>query len=283
MLCKKICNLITSSLLPLLILSIHLLQIYSQYSTIITLRDQIYSEKDGRKTITNYSLIKDKFYVFNLNKIKECFNDNCLMKINFIKNMFLNIFNNNNDIRIYMFYYLLIYDIICIIILYLFVFGSIKFGLLKIALQFFRFCINSQRMQNYNNKLSLFEIIKNKIDNMCSIRQWNFFNPEGFFVIEFLCNVVIFLDIIYLLMLICLRINKKNKTKFKLSKKIEDDDDKKSSDKNTGKNNKKSLEKKNNYKIETKNPFENNYYNNDYRQTLSGESISSSDEEITKQ
>ena len=84
-------------------------------------------------------------------------------------------------------------------------------------------------------------------------------------------------------MLICLRINKKNKTKFKLSKKIEDDDDKKSSDKNTGKNNKKSLEKKNNYKIETKNPFENNYYNNDYRQTLSGESISSSDEEITKQ
>jgi hypothetical protein len=258
-------------------LSIFFLQLYSQYSTLITFRDKKYSDKDGRRTITNFNLNKNK-YVLNIYRLKECFNDNCLMKINFVKNIFYNIFNGSGNIEFYMLYYLLIYDIICIIILYLFVFGSIKFGLLKILIQFYRYTTNSKRMQNYNNKLSLIEIIKNKIENISIIREWDFFNPEGFFIIEFLCNSVIFLDMIYLLLLICLRICKRNEKRFSVSHKA-DDDDNKSSDKNSTN----SLENKNNNKKEIneiKNPFVNNFYN---LETLSGDSISSSDEEITKQ
>ena len=277
--CKvKFCNFITSSLLPFLMLSIFFLQLYSQYSTLISLRDKIYSDKDGRRTIKNFHLFKNK-YVLNIYRLKECFNDNFLMKINFVKNIFYNLFNDDSNIGMYMLYYLLIYDFICIIILYLFVFGSIKFGLLKILLQFYRYNTNSKMMQNYNNKLSLLEIIKNKIENISIIREWDFFNPEGFFIIEFLCNFVIVLDIIYLLLLICLKICKRNEKKINVSQKI-DDDDNKSGDKNSTK----SLENKNNNKKEIneiKNPFENNYYHN--FETLSGDSISSSDEEITKQ
>lgn len=273
---KKFCNFITSGLLPMLILSIYLLQIYSQYSTLITFRDKFYDEQDERKTITNYSLTKDKIYFFNLDKIEECFEDNILMKINFVKNFFTDFFDSfydNGDIRIYFFYYLVIYDLICIVFIYLFVFGSIKYGILIIFLQIFKLYNNSKRMKKYNNKLSLFEIIKNKIDNICSIREWDFFNPEGFFIIEFLCNGIIILEIIYLLILIFLKckLYKKKKKKLNVHNVINEEDKKnKISEKDSEKEikNKKFIKKLK----KIKSPFDNN--NND--EILPDESISSS-------
>lgn len=274
----KFCNFITSSFLPILILSIYLLQIYSQYSTLITVRDKYYDYQDIRKTITNYSLTKDKIYSFNLNKIEECFDDNILMKINFVKSIFTNFFdslNDNGDIRIYFFYYLLIYDLICIVFIYLFVFGNIKYGILIIFLQIFKFYNNSKRMKKYNNKLSLFEIIKNKIDNICSIRELYFFNPEGFFIIEFLCNGIIILEIIYLLILIFLKCKfyKKNEKKLNVHSIInEEDKDNKISEKDS----EKEIKNKNFIKKlkKIKSPFDNNINNND--EILPDESLSSS-------
>ena len=63
------------------ILCIFLLQLYSQYSTLPTLRSKIENQKDGRNTLTNFQLSKTKQYDFNLNKIQEYFDDNALMKI----------------------------------------------------------------------------------------------------------------------------------------------------------------------------------------------------------
>ena len=50
--------------------------------------------------------------------------------------------------------------------------------------------------------MSLFAIIKSKLENMYLYRGWSIFNPEGFLIIEFLCNFAIILDIILLLIFI---------------------------------------------------------------------------------
>lgn len=202
---EKYSNFITNSLIPYTILCIFLLQIYAQYSTLITLRTIICNKRDGRNTMVNYKITKDKQYDFNLNKLQEYFEENILMTINFLKNATLKFFEiinnkkeNKNDIRVFMFYYLILYDFICLTIVYIFIYESIKAGIIKIIFQAFRFNFNAKRIKRFNNNISIFSIIKNKIDNMYSIRGWNFFNPEGFLIIEFLCNYEIFLDIILL-------------------------------------------------------------------------------------
>ena len=215
MCCRKFLNFIINSVIPYSVLYIFLLQIYAQYSTLVTLRTKIDSKRDGRHTISNYQLTKDKQYDFNMNKLQECFEENALMNIKFLKDSTLKLFeminnkNENNDIRVYMFYYLFLYDFICLIIVYLFIYENIKAGIIKIIFQIIRFYFNAKKMQKFNNNISLFSIIKNKIDNMYLIRGWNIFNPESFFIIEFLCNFVIILDIF--LLIIYIRRNKNNK------------------------------------------------------------------------
>ena len=219
MCCSNNSSIICTLILPFSILIIFLFQIYAQYSTLVTLRTKIDNIRDGRNTITNYQLTKDKQYDFNMNKVQECFEDNCLMRINFLKQTTLNVFDSINkkkeeiiDIRVYMFYYLIFYDLICIIIVYFFIYGSIKAGCIKIVFQLIRFYFNTKRMQKFNSHMYLYSIIKSKIDNMYSFRGWNIFTPEGFLIIEFLCNITIILDIIYLIILICNnRRYKKNK------------------------------------------------------------------------
>ena len=219
MCCSNNSSIICTLILPFSILIIFLFQIYAQYSTLVTLRTKIDNIRDGRNTITNYQLTKDKQYDFNMNKVQECFEDNCLMRINFLKQTTLNVFDSINkkkeeiiDIRVYMFYYLIFYDLICIIIVYFFIYGSIKAGCIKIVFQLIRFYFNAKRMQKFNSHMNLYSIIKSKIDNMYSFRGWNIFTPEGFLIIEFLCNITIILDIIYLIILICNnRRYKKNK------------------------------------------------------------------------
>ena len=115
-----------------------------------------------------------------------------------------------------MLYYLIIYDIICIIIVYCFVYGSIKAGLIKIILQIIRFYYNTERMQKFNTHMTVYSIIKGKFENMFLYRGWKIFSPEGFLIIELLCNFVIILDIIYIIILIC------NKRKYKKKKLIEE-------------------------------------------------------------
>ena len=219
MCCSNNSSIICTLILPFSILIIFLFQIYAQYSTLVTLRTKIDNIRDGRNTITNYQLTKDKQYDFNMNKVEEFFEDNCLMRINFLKQTTLNVFDSMNkkkeeiiDIRVYMFYYLIFYDLICIIIVYFFIYGSIKAGCIKIVFQLIKFYYNAKRMQKFNSHMYLYSIIKSKIDNMYSFRGWNIFTPEGFLIIEFLCNITIILDIIYLIILICNnRRYKKNK------------------------------------------------------------------------
>lgn len=222
MCCKKCSKCFIYVLLPFSILAIFLFQIYAQYSTLVTGRRKSHGIKDGRRTMTNYQLTEDKQYDFNLQKIQEYFDDNALMKIKFLKNQILKQFDSMSkkkeeiDIRTYMLYYLIVYDIICIIIVYCFVYGSIKAGLIKIILQIIRFYYNAERMKKFNTRMTVYSIIKGKLENMFLYRGWNIFSPEGFLIIELLCNCVIILDIIYIIILIC------NKRKYKKKKLIEE-------------------------------------------------------------
>ena len=206
MCCGKCSRFLINVILPYSILCIFLFQIYSQYSTIVTLRTKIDNKKDGRRTLTNYQLMKDKHYDFNMNKVKEYFDDNAIMNIPYVKNLTLGLIEKRNvnndkdfDNRIYMFFYLIFYDIISLIVVYCFIYGSIEAGLLKIIFQIIRFYFNAKRLKRFNTNMALYSIINSKIENMYLYRGWSIFNPEGFLIIEFLCNFVIILDIILLL------------------------------------------------------------------------------------
>ena len=219
MYCGKCCGFIFNVILPFAILCIFLFQLYAQYSTLITLRTMHENDKDGRNNVGNYFLSKTKEYDFNMNKIKETFDENALMNVKFLKNTTMNIFealNNNNenkkDIREYMLIYLIIYDLISLIIVYIFIYGSIKAGIIKIIFQIFKLYFNSKRLQKFNHRMSLFNIIRSKIENIYLYRGWNIFNPEGFLVIEFLCNFTVILDVILLIIYIY-RKNRYNRRK----------------------------------------------------------------------
>ena len=206
MCCGKCSRFLINVILPYSILCIFLFQIYSQYSTIVTLRTKIDNKKDGRRTLTNYQLMKDKHYDFNMNKVKEYFDDNAIMNIPYVKNLTLGLIEKRNvnndkdfDNRIYMFFYLIFYDIISLIVVYCFIYGSIEAGLLKIIFQIIRFYFNAKRLKRFNTNMGLYSIINSKIENMYLYRGWSIFNPEGFLIIEFLCNFEIILDIILLL------------------------------------------------------------------------------------
>jgi hypothetical protein len=258
MCCGKCFSIIKSFIIQFSILIIFLFQLYSQYSTLITYRTRIHNEKDGRNTLSYYHLTKNLEYDFNINKLQECFEDNPLMNINFVKEKTLDLFDKLNanketktDQRNYMLYYLIIYDIFNLIIVYCFIYGSIQAGIIKIILQGFRFYFNAKRIQRFNNEMNLYYIIKYKIENICVLRKWNFFNPEGFLVIEFLCNFVIILDIILLIILFRKKYSNKsqNKNYIILEEKNKDDlseDDLDKSDNNSlDKSNENNIDKSN--------------------------------------
>ena len=254
MYCGKFLGFIFNVILPFSILCIFLFQLYAQYSTLITLRTMTENDKDGRNSVGNYFLSNTKEYDFNMDKIKETFDENTLMNVKFLKNITLNFFdalNNNNenkkDIRDYMLNYLIIYDIISLIIVYIFIYGSIKAGIIKIIFQIFRLYFNSKRLQKFNHRMSLYNIIRSKIENFYSYRGWNIFNPEGFFVIEFLCNFTVILDII-LLAIYIYRKYQYNKRK-NIKEVIRDEDKANDSDKENGE----IISKSNNIDKESKN------------------------------
>ena len=216
---SKCCEIIKSSL-PMIILLFTLFQLYFQYSTFITPRNNKYDKIDRRGKIYTIKIGKKKLDL-NLGKIEECFNDSSLMNINPLRNSTLNYIEKIDakrgsqlDQKVYMFFYIVITDLLYIINLYIFYFGSITSGIIKIIFQVLKFFFSYKRLKKTSPDLCIFQIIKNYIDNTKD-RQLSFFEPEGYAIIDHLCNYVIIFDIIYLIILFknnCCKKNEGGKT-----------------------------------------------------------------------
>ena len=194
------------TILPLTILIIILFQLYFQYSTFMTKRYQDLETRDKRNQIYTLNFI-GKRYDFNLKEIDNYFNDNALMKINILKDVILNGFNKWNESRknkldkqIYELLYLIIYDLIFLFFLYKFIFKSVKAGIAKIIIQILKCIFTGIRIKKKNQGLCFYNIIHNHFENSY-FRNSEIFTPEGFENFEFLCNLVVILDIIWLIII----------------------------------------------------------------------------------
>ena len=193
--------------LSILILIIFLFQLYCKYSALITQRDKQNDSIGGTNSVMEFHLTQKRVYDFNLCLIQARFEDIIFFQSE--KNMLMNSFHNLNtrrgtesDIRIYMLFYLMIVDFINLVIVYIFINGSFKFGFIKLYAQLIRFYINLNRLHLFNKSSSIFYIIKSLFEKYLSFRQYKFLNPETFLVFEFLCNFGIIIDIIYIYSLI---------------------------------------------------------------------------------
>ena len=192
--------------LPFSILLLCLFQLYFQYSTLMTPRNKLYNEKDNRDSIISFMMWNKKFD-FNFEKIEESFEDNPLMKINILKNYALKGFDQINekrenqiDKKKLKLFYLMVYDIFFIIFIYTFIFGGFKAGILKIIIQIFKFYSTAKRLKKSNPDICICEAILNFFRNL-GLRDWGLFTPEGFQILEFLCNIVIILDILWIILI----------------------------------------------------------------------------------
>ena len=195
------------TILPLSILIISLSQLYFQYSSFMTKRNQNLEKQDKRHQVFTLNFIFGKRYEFNLGEIDNYFNDNALMKIHKLKELVKNGFTKWNEKRenklnekIYEIFYLIIYDLIFIIFLYLFIFKSFKAGIMKILIQILKCVFTSIRLKNKNSDFCICKMIYNHCDKI-KLRNSEFFDAEGCEISEFLCNLVIILDIIWLIII----------------------------------------------------------------------------------
>ena len=195
-------------ILSISILLITLLQLYFQYSSFMTNRNQHLEEKDKRKQLYTLNFVFGRRYEFNLAEIDTFFNENPLMKINALKNFVLNRCEKWNEsrekklnIKIYELFYLMIYDLIFIIFLYFFIFKFYPAGIVKIIMQILKFIFTAIRIKKINPAISIFNVICNHFDNR-HLREVEIFDAEGFEIFEFLCNLVIIFDILYLILII---------------------------------------------------------------------------------
>ena len=195
-------------ILSISILLITLLQLYFQYSSFMTNRNQHLEEKDKRKQLYTLNFVFGRRYEFNLAEIDTFFNENPLMKINALKNFVLNRCEKWNEsrekklnIKIYELFYLMIYDLIFIIFLYFFIFKFYPAGIVKIIMQILKFIFTAIRIKKINPAISIFNVICNHFDSR-RLRDEEIFDAEGFENFEFLCNLVIIFDILYLILII---------------------------------------------------------------------------------
>ena len=156
--------------LPLSILLISLFQLYFQYSSLMTPRNEIESEKDNRNSLISFMINKKRFDL-NLKKIEESFEDNPLMNINLLKNYTLKGFDKINEKREnkiekrkLMLSYLMIYDIIFIIFIYIFIFGGFKSGIVTIIFQIFKLYFTAKRLKSRD--ICLCETVLNYFKNL---------------------------------------------------------------------------------------------------------------------
>ena len=210
---SKCCSIIKSSL-PFIILTFSLFQLYFQYTTFTTKRDNKYDKIDKRGQIYTFKIGK-KILDLNLGKIEECFNDSSLMNINILKNATLNYFDKLDSQRAvklnkktYMLFYIMFTDVLYIINLYIFYFGGLISGIIKIIFQMLKFYFSYKRLKKPSPDLCQYEIIKNYISNIKD-RNKSFFEPEGHAIIDYLCNYVIIFDIIYLIIIFKKKCTKK--------------------------------------------------------------------------
>ena len=189
-------------ILSISILLITLCQLYFQYSSFMTNRNQKLEEKDRRNQLFTLNFVFGRRYEFNLAAIDKFFNDNPLMKINILKKFVLNRCEKWNEsrknklyLKIYEHFYLMIYDLIFIIILYFFIFKFYPAGIVKIIMQILKFIFTAIRFKKINPNISIFREIQNHFENR-GLRNEEIFDPEGFEICEFLCNLVIILDIL---------------------------------------------------------------------------------------
>ena len=195
------------TILPFSILILSLSQLYFQYSSFMTKRNQNLEEQDKRHQLYTLNFIFGKRYEFNLGEIDNYFNDNALMKIPQLKDLVEKGFNKWNekrekklDLKLYEIFYLIIYDLIFIIFLYLFIFKSFKAGIIKIIIQLLKFVFTMINFKKKYGNICLCKIIYNHCD-MTHLRGSEFFDAEGCEISEFLCNLVIVLDIIWLIII----------------------------------------------------------------------------------
>jgi hypothetical protein len=174
----------------------------------MTNRNQHLEEKDKRKQLYTLNFVFGRRYEFNLAEIDTFFNENPLMKINALKNFVLNRCEKWNEsrekklnIKIYELFYLMIYDLIFIIFLYFFIFKFYPAGIVKIIMQILKFIFTAIRIKKINPAISIFNVICNHFDNR-HLREVEIFDAEGFEIFEFLCNLVIIFDILYLILII---------------------------------------------------------------------------------
>ena len=210
---SKCCSIIKSSL-PFIILFLSLFQLYTQYTSFVTPRDHKLNEIDHREQMHTYKIGK-KILDLNWAKVEECFNDSSLMNINLLKKTTLDYFdelNSKRDLKInkkvYMLFYIIFTDILYIINLYIFYFGSLFAGIIKIIFQTLKFYFSYKRLKESSPYLCLLQIFQNYIDDI-NLRNNSFFQPQGYDIIDHLCNYVLIFDIFYLIILFKKKCGKK--------------------------------------------------------------------------
>lgn len=210
---SKCCSTIKSSL-PFIILILSLFQLYFQYSSFVTRRNNKLNEIDHREQMYTYKLGK-RILDLNLAKVEECFNDSSLMNVNLLKKTTLDYFDELNSKRevklnkkVYMLFYIIITDILYIINLYIFYFGSLFAGIIKIIFQALKLYFSYKRLKKPSPDLCLFQIVNNYIEYIKD-RNFSFFLPQGYAIIDHLCNYVLIFDIFYLIILFKKKCGKK--------------------------------------------------------------------------
>ena len=205
---SKCTDILKYTIIPLSILLISLSQLFFQYSSITTHRTEKLDKIDQRYTVYTFNLLGGK-YEFNYEKIKEIFDDNALMQINMLKNFTLKTFDNLNekrdnklDKKQYMILYIMIYDLIYIIFLYAFFFRYYKAGIIKILMQILKCIFLVKRINKTSPELFIYEAIYNHFDNILGLRGFNLFTPEGYVILDLILNLVLILDISWLIILI---------------------------------------------------------------------------------
>ena len=199
---------IMNNILPLSILFITLFQLYFHYSTIVTPRGKEFYQKDGQNEYYYFQFGKRNFDL-NLKKLSQNFEDNPLMNINIIKNRTLNCFQKLDeklekklDLRIYELFYLIAHDVFYLIFVYIFYFRGYKSGIVVILSKLLRFYFNAKRIRLSNPDLCPFQVFLNYYKNNMVIREESLFTPEGFELLEYICNYFIILDFIWLYIII---------------------------------------------------------------------------------
>lgn len=213
-------------ILPISILLISLLELYFHYSTITTIRSKAADEKSELNSIYSY-IFKGRRFDLDLKKIEEDFYLRPFANVNSTLKIFQKIDEKRGvhlDKRIHMLFYFLLKDFIYIIFIYIFIYGGYKSGIIKIIFQLLKFYYISKRIKKLNPNLFPHQVVLNFFNN-ASIRDWTIFSQEGYQNFEYLCNLVIILDFIWLYILIKQKCHKKKRkiyTKSYIEDKAED-------------------------------------------------------------